>query len=139
MEQNTSIATKTLASLDGWAERKSDLIKFVDEMGALTVEQFATSGVRKSGKAQALSVLLHCSSGYIGDKFRDKSGAEVHQVICDLIAPDLTPEQIKQRNYDTAAAALKTLREQKVAEPVISTVISAMPEGKRVLADNPAK
>ena len=139
MEQNTSIATKTLASLDGWAERKSDLIKFIDEMGALTVEQFATSGVRKAGKAQALSVLLHCSSGYIGDKLRDKTGTEVHDAIVNLIAPDLTPEQIKERNYNTAVGALNTLREQKVTEQTIAMVLSSMPEGKRALADNPAK
>ena len=135
---NENITNTTIIStLDGWTERRSDLTKFIDELGALTVEQFVANGVRKAGKAQALGVLLHCSAGYVGDKFRGKATLDEQvAVVAELIAPELTPEQVKERNYKTAVDALNTLRGQKVPEATISMVISAMPEGKRALADN---
>jgi hypothetical protein len=129
--------TTIINTLEGWTERRTDLIKFIDELGALTVEQFISNGVRKAGKAQALGVLLHCSAGYVGDKFRGKTTVDEQvAVVGEMIAPELTPEQVKERNYKTAVDALTTLRGQKVPEATIAMVISAMPEGKRALADN---
>ena len=129
--------TTVISTLDGWTERRTDLIKFIDELGALTVEQFISNGVRKAGKAQAMGVLLHCSAGYVGDKFRGKTTVDEQvSVVAELIAPELTPEQVKERNYKTAVDALTTLRGQNVPEATIAMVIAAMPEGKRALADN---
>lgn len=127
--------TTVIDTLDGWADRRTDLIKFINELGALTIEQLISNGVRKAGKAQALGVLLHCSAGYVGDKFRGKNSVDEQvAVVAELIAPELTPEQVKERNYKTAVDALTTLRDQKVPEATIAMVISAMPEGKRALA-----
>lgn len=141
--ENTNTNTTTekkvfpqMKTLEGWADRVADLNKFISEMGELTTENFVNNGVRKAGKAQALGVLLHCSSGYVGDKFRGKTTTEeLVAVVAELIAPDLTPEQVKERNKNTARNALKNLRDNGVPEEVIITVISAMPEGKAVLAE----
>ena len=137
MANETITKTTIINTLDGWTERRTDAIKFIDELGALTLEQFVSNGVRKAGKAQALGVLLHCSAGYVGDKFRGKTAVDDQcAVVAEMIAPELTPEQVKERNYKTAVDALTTLRGQKVPEATIAMVISAMPEGKRALADN---
>jgi hypothetical protein len=136
MENNTN-NTKTLNSFEGWAERVADLTAFIKEMGETTAETFINSGVRKAGKAQALAVLCHCSSGYIGDKFRNKTTLNENlEALAEIIAPALTPEQIKERNKETARTALATLKEQRVPIDTIKLVISAMPCGKEILAEN---
>jgi hypothetical protein len=135
--ETTNNTNKTLNSFEGWAERVQDLNNFIKEMGETTAETFINSGVRKAGKAQALAVLCHCSSGYIGDKFRNKTTLNENlEVLAEIIAPALTPEQIKERNKETARTALATLKEQHVPVDTIKLVISAMPCGKDVLAEN---
>jgi hypothetical protein len=135
--ENTNNTNKTLNSFEGWAERVQDLNNFIKEMGETTAETFINSGVRKAGKAQALAVLCHCSSGYIGDKFRNKTTLNENlEVLAEIIAPALTPEQVKERNKETAKSALATLKEQGVPVDTIKLVISAMPCGKEVLAES---
>jgi hypothetical protein len=135
--ETTNNTNKTLNSFEGWAERVQDLNNFIKEMGETTAETFINSGVRKAGKAQALAVLCHCSSGYIGDKFRNKTTLNENlEVLAEIIAPALTPEQIKERNKETARNALATLKEQRVPVDTIKLVISAMPCGKEVLAES---
>jgi hypothetical protein len=135
--ETTNNTNKTLNSFEGWAERVQDLNNFIKEMGETTAETFINSGVRKAGKAQALAVLCHCSSGYIGDKFRNKTTLNENlEVLAEIIAPALTPEQIKERNKETARNALATLKEQGVPVDTIKLVISAMPCGKEVLTES---
>lgn len=125
----------TLADLDGWTERVESLNAFVSDMGKKELRSFIREGVNKSGKAQALAVLLHCSSGYVGDKFRDKSEDESVEVLKAMIAPALTPEQIKARSLATAKATIATLKAQNVAAETIRLCVSAMPEGKNALKE----
>lgn len=125
---------KILNSFDGWEERVKDLTAFVKEMGEMTAESFINNGVRKAGKAQALAVLCHCSSGYIGDKFRNKTTLNENlEALAEIIAPALTPEQIKERNRETARNAFNTLKNQNVPNDTIKLVISAMPCGREIL------
>lgn len=132
----TEITTKKLNTFYGWAERVQDLNAFIKEMGETTAETFINSGVRKAGKAQALAVLCHCSSGYIGDKFRNKNTlAENFEALVEIIAPALTAEQIKERNKETARNAFNTLKSQNVPNDTIKLVISAMPCGREILAE----
>lgn len=140
--QNTAITSTdeevkviTLADLDGWTERVESLNAFVSDMGKKELRSFIREGVNKSGKAQALAVLLHCSSGYVGDKFRDKSEDESVEVLKAMIAPALTPEQIKARSLATAKATIATLKAQNVAAETIRLCVSAMPEGKNALKE----
>ena len=142
MENTNNTNTKTentakkLNTFEGWAERVQDLNNFIKEMGETTAETFLNSGVRKAGKAQALAVLCHCSSGYIGDKFRDKKSFDDNfTALSEIIAPALTPEQIKERNKETARNALNTLKSQNVPNDTIKLVISAMPCGREILAE----
>lgn len=140
--QNTTITSAdeevkvtTLADLDGWTERVESLNAFITDMGKKEVRSFIREGVNKSGKAQALAVLLHCSSGYVGDKFRDKSEDESVEVLKTMIAPALTPEQIKARSLATAKATIATLKAQNVAVETIRLCVGAMPEGKNALKE----
>lgn len=140
--QNTVITTAdeevdvtTLADLDGWTERVESLNAFIADMGKKGVRSFIREGVNKSGKAQALAVLLHCSSGYVGDKFRDKSEDESVEVLKTMIAPALTPEQIKARSLATAKATIETLKAQNVPVETIRLCVGAMPEGKNALKE----
>lgn len=140
--QNTAITSAdeevkvtTLADLDGWTERVESLDAFISDMGKKEVRSFIREGVNKSGKAQALAVLLHCSSGYVGDKFRDKSEDESVEVLKTMIAPALTPEQIKARSLATAKATIATLKAQNVAVETIRLCVGAMPEGKNALKE----
>lgn len=133
---NTENTAKKLNAFEGWAERVQDLNNFIKEMGDTTAESFINSGVRKAGKAQALAVLCHCSSGYIGDKFRNKTTlGENLEALAEIIAPALTPEQIKERNRETARNAFKTLKSQNVPTDTIKLVISAMPCGREILTE----
>jgi hypothetical protein len=129
------VKVTTLADLDGWAERVESLNAFISDMGKKEVRSFIREGVNKSGKAQALAVLLHCSSGYVGDKFRDKSEDESVEVLKTMIAPALTPEQIKARSLATAKATIETLKAQNVAVETIRLCVGAMPEGKNALKE----
>jgi len=129
------VKVTTLADLDGWTERVESLNAFISEMGKKEVRSFIREGVSKSGKAQALAVLLHCSSGYVGDKFRDKSEDESVEVLKTMIAPALTPEQIKARSLATAKATIETLKAQNVAVETIRLCVGAMPEGKNALKE----
>lgn len=129
------VKVTTLADLDGWTERVESLNAFIADMGKKEVRSFIREGVNKSGKAQALAVLLHCSSGYVGDKFRDKSEDESVEVLKTMIAPALTPEQIKARSLTTAKATIATLKAQNVAVETIRLCVGAMPEGKNALKD----
>lgn len=132
----TTNNTLRMKDLRGWCRRIEDLSEFIAEMGNSSVESFCINGVRKSGKAQALAVLLHCSSGYIGDKFRDKkTTSEQVDVVAELIAPAMTPEEIKARNLATAENALEQLMEAGVAADTIKLVVGAMPEGLRALEE----
>lgn len=140
--QNTTITSAdeevkvtTLADLDGWTERVESLNAFIADMGKKELRSFIREGVNKSGKAQALAVLLHCSSGYVGDKFRDKSEDESVDVLKTMIAPALTPEQIKARSLATAKATIATLKAQNVAVETIRLCVGAMPEGKNALKE----
>lgn len=140
--QNTTITSAdkevkvvTLADLDGWTERVESLNMFIAEMGKKEVHSFIREGVNKSGKAQALAVLLHCSSGYVGDKFRDKFEDESVEVLKTMIAPALTPEQIKARSLATAKATIATLKAQNVSVETIRLCVGAMPEGKNALKE----
>ena len=136
-QNNTAEDVKvvTLADLDGWSERVQSLNDFISDMGKKELRSFLREGVNKSGKAQALAVLLHCSSGYVGDKFRDKSEDESVDVLQAMIAPALTPEQPKARNLATAKATIATLQAQKVAVETIRLCVSAMPEGRNALKE----
>ena len=129
------VKVTTLADLDGWTERVESLNAFISDMGKKEVRSFIREGVNKSGKAQALAVLLHCSSGYVGDKFRDKSEDESVEVLKTMIAPALTPEQIKARSLATAKATIETLKAQNVAVETIRLCVGAMPEGKNALKE----
>jgi hypothetical protein len=129
------VKVTTLADLDGWTERVESLNAFISDMGKKEVRSFIREGVSKSGKAQALAVLLHCSSGYVGDKFRDKSEDESVEVLKTMIAPALTPEQIKARSLATAKATIETLKAQNVAVETIRLCVGAMPEGKNALKE----
>ena len=129
------VKVTTLADLDGWTERVESLNAFIADMGKKEVRSFIREGVNKSGKAQALAVLLHCSSGYVGDKFRDKSEDESVEVLKTMIAPALTPEQIKARSLATAKATIETLKAQNVAVETIRLCVGAMPEGKNALKE----
>ena len=129
------VKVTTLADLDGWTERVESLNAFISDMGKKEVRSFIREGVNKSGKAQALAVLLHCSSGYVGDKFRDKSEDESVEVLKTMIAPALTPEQIKARSLATAKATIATLKAQNVAVETIRLCVGAMPEGKNALKE----
>ena len=129
------VKVTTLADLDGWTERVESLNAFITDMGKKEVRSFIREGVNKSGKAQALAVLLHCSSGYVGDKFRDKSEDESVEVLKTMIAPALTPEQIKARSLATAKATIATLKAQNVAVETIRLCVGAMPEGKNALKE----
>ena len=129
------VKVTTLADLDGWTERVESLHAFISDMGKKEVRSFIREGVNKSGKAQALAVLLHCSSGYVGDKFRDKSEDESVEVLKTMIAPALTPEQIKARSLATAKATIETLKAQNVAVETIRLCVGAMPEGKNALKE----
>lgn len=132
----TANNTLRMKDLRGWYNRVDDLNDFIAEMGNSSVESFCINGVRKSGKAQALAVLLHCSSGYIGDKFRDKkTTSEQVDVVAELIAPALTPEEIKARNLATAKNALEQLMDAGVATETIKLVVGAMPEGVQALKE----
>jgi hypothetical protein len=140
--QNTTITSAdeevkvtTLADLDGWTERVESLNAFISDMGKKEVRSFIREGVDKSGKAQALAALLHCSSGYVGDKFRDKSEDESVEVLKAMIAPALTPEQIKARSLAIAKATIATLKAQNVAVETIRLCVGAMPEGKNALKE----
>ena len=129
------VKVTTFAELDGWTERVESFNAFISDMGKKEVRSFIREGVNKSGKAQALAVLLHCSSGYVGDKFRDKSEDESVEVLKTMIAPALTPEQIKARSLATAKATIETLKAQNVAVETIRLCVGAMPEGKNALKE----
>ena len=115
------------------------LIDWTNELQTKTLGEVFESKAKKSApfSYQMLAILTHQSAGYVGDKFRGKTTVDEQvSVVAELIAPELTPEQVKARNYQTAVDALATLRGQNVPEATIAMVISAMPEGKRALADN---
>ena len=129
------VKVTTLADLDGWTERVESLNAFISDMGKKEVRSFIREGVDKSGKSQALAALLHCSSGYVGDKFKDKSEDESVEVLKTIIAPALTPAQIKARSLATAKATIATLKAQNVGVETIRLCVGAMPEGKNALKE----
>lgn len=137
MENNNINVTENtkLNELNGWETRKASLAEFVETLGETTIKTLLTEGCKKSGLAQSLGILLHCSSGYVGDKFRGKSTEEKVEVVAELIAPALTPEEIKQRNFETACKVISDLQAANVPEAVIRLSVGNMPEGKRALAE----
>lgn len=124
-----------LNTLRGWQERVDSLTAFITAMGNCTLKDFAVSGVLKSGTAQALGILLHQSAGYCGDKLRDKTGADREEAVQKLIAPALTPEQVKAENLQNAKNLINELKTAKVADSVIYKAVANMPEGKNALSE----
>ena len=128
--------TTKLNEIEGWDARVKSLNDFITAMGDRTAEEFLRDGAGKSGKAQALSVLLHCSAGYIGDKFRGKTSSDdLLEVLEKVIAPELTPEEIKAQQLDTARSVLESLKAQNVPESVIKLSVGSMPQGKKALEE----
>ena len=130
-----------LNETNGWQERVNSLKAYITALGETTLETFATSGffcseIKKAhAPATALGVLCHCSAGAVGDQFADaKTTEEKVEAIIKVIAPALTPEQVKAQNLETAKKALTTLHEQKVPVETIKLVVASMPQGKEALA-----
>ena len=137
-EPQTPVSPK-LNTLKGWQERVDSLTAFVTAMGNCTLKDFSVSGVLKSGTAQALGILLHQSAGYCGDKLRDKTGSEREEAVAKLIAPALTPEQVKAENLQNAKNLINELKTAKVPDSVIYKAVANMPEGKTALAEEGVK
>lgn len=137
--ETTTISSPKLSTLNGWQERVDSLKAFIETMGNTTLANFAVSGVLKSGTAQALGILLHQSAGYCGDKLRDKTGEAREEAVKALIAPALTPEQVKAANLLNAKNLINELRSANVPQAVIYKAVANMPEGKTALAEEGVK
>lgn len=137
--ETTTTSSPKLSTLNGWQERVDSLKAFIETMGNTTLANFAVSGVLKSGTAQALGILLHQSAGYCGDKLRDKTGEAREEAVKALIAPALTPEQVKAANLLNAKNLINELRWADVSPAVIYRAVVNMPEGKTALAEEGIK
>lgn len=137
--ETTTTSSPKLSTLNGWQERVDSLKAFIETMGNTTLANFAVSGVLKSGTAQALGILLHQSAGYCGDKLRDKTGEAREEAVKALIAPALTPEQVKAANLLNAKNLINELRSANVPQAVIYKAVANMPEGKTALAEEGVK
>lgn len=137
--ETTTTPSPKLSTLTGWQERVDSLKAFIETMGNTTLANFAASGVLKSGTAQALGILLHQSAGYCGDKLRDKTPEAREDVVKALIAPALTPEQVKAANLLNAKNLINELRSANVPQAVIYKAVANMPEGKTALAEEGVK
>lgn len=137
--ETTTTSSPKLSTLTGWQERVDSLKAFIETMGNTTLANFAASGVLKSGTAQALGILLHQSAGYCGDKLRDKTPEAREDAVKALIAPALTPEQVKAANLLNAKNLINELRSANVPQAVIYKAVANMPEGKTALAEEGVK
>ena len=136
----TETNAQKLSTLNGWAERVDSLKKYIDALGETELSAFATSGffcseIKKAhSPATALGVLCHCSAGAVGDNFEDKMAT-----IEKVIAPALTPEQVKARNLETALAMVEKLQGKGFDNADIVDIVKNLPEGKTALAQKGIK
>lgn len=135
-----------LNTLNGWAERVDSLKKYIDALGETELSAFATSGffcseIKKAhSPATALGVLCHCSAGAVGDSFDGKTTLEEKMATIEkVIAPALTPEQVKARNLETALAMVEKLQGKGFDNSDIIDIVKNLPEGKTALAQKGIK
>ena len=143
-ENNTN--TQKLNTLNGWSERVESLKKYIEALGETELSAFATSGffcseIKKThSPATALGVLCHCSAGAVGDNFDGKTTLDDKMATIEkVIAPALTPEQVKARNLETALAMVEKLQGKGFDNSDIIDIVKNLPEGKNALAQKDIK
>lgn len=142
----TTENTTKLNTLNGWSERVESLKKYIEALGETELSAFATSGffcseIKKThSPATALGVLCHCSAGAVGDNFDGKTTLEDKMATIEkVIAPALTPEQVKARNLETALAMVEKLQGKGFDNADIVDIVKNLPEGKNALAQKGIK
>ena len=140
-ENTTTTTGKTkVNTLEGWSERVASLKAYVEHLGEAYLEDILTGGftcpeiksVQNAGLI--LGVIKHCSSGYMGNSFNKAMPLEEKmEAFRKEIAPELTPEQVKARNLESALAVIANLQNSNVPEAVIRSCVQSMPQGKEAL------
>lgn len=140
MEQTNNTQKITLNTLNGWQERVNSLNAYIKALGETELSAFAVGGfmcseIKKShSPATALGILCHTSAGAVGDQFDGKKTAEEKaEVIAKVIAPALTPEQVKANNLATATAMVEKLKAKGFDNSDIYDIVKNLPEGKNAL------
>ena len=146
MADNNNTNVQKLNTINGWTERVNSLNRYIEALGNTELSAFAASGffcseIKKAhSPATALGVLCHCSAGAVGDNFDGKTTLEEKMATIEkVIAPALTPEQVKARNLETALAMVEKLQGKGFDNSDIVDIVKNLPEGKTALAQKGIK